>query len=93
MAWERGDDALRHFEKAIAIQPRDLPAHMAMGLELLCRGEWERASAAYRTASEIAETDEQRSAADEGFTLATNETMPTATDPRQDIWEELLAAG
>src|SRR5207248_4019751 len=53
MSWERGDEALRHLERAVQLAPRDLPSRMALGLELLCRTRWADAIDCYESALEL----------------------------------------
>jgi Flp pilus assembly protein TadD len=94
MAWERGDEALYHLERAVQLAPQDLPARMALGLELLCRGQWAAAAATYAAALELASDDNQRAAAEEGLALAKAGKMPDSPDNAPaDVWQDLLAAG
>ena len=93
MAWERGDDALHHFERAVSLAPTDLAARMALGLELLCRGRWTDAVENYGIAKSLASDPEQLEAAEQGLAMASDGRMPDGPRTGPDIWEELLAAG
>jgi len=94
MSWERGDEALRHLERAVQLAPRDLPSRMALGLELLCRSRWTDAAACYEAALDLAGDDAAREAAEQGLALARAGKLPEApTQAGEDVWVELLAAG
>jgi hypothetical protein len=101
MSWERGDEALRHLERAVQLAPRDLTCRMALGLELLCRSRWADAIACYTAALELASdspadgvNDEARAAAEQGLALARAGRLPEAdVETGADLWADLLAAG
>ena len=94
MSWERGDEALRHLERAVQLAPADLPSRMALGLELLCRGRWADAVACYEAALGLAGDDAAREAAEQGLALARASKLPESpSEGGDDVWVELLAAG
>jgi Flp pilus assembly protein TadD len=58
MAWERGDEALEHLRRAVALKPDWAPAHLYLGLELHYRGQDAEAERAYEEVLRLNPEDE-----------------------------------